>query len=126
MPCAARSSWRRISEETTINTGLAWILLIVSGLLDVVWAVSMKYSQGYTRPGWSLLSLATLAAFVWLLGRALQALPLGNAYAVWTGVGAVGSVLMGVWLFGEAITPLRLGFIGLIVAGIVGLKMTSS
>lgn len=109
-----------------MSTGLAWVLLIVSGLLDVVWAVSMKYSQGYTRPGWSLLSLATLAAFVWLLGRALQALPLGNAYAVWTGVGAVGSVLMGVWLFGEAITPLRLGFIALIVAGIVGLKMTSS
>lgn len=109
-----------------MSTGLAWLSLIVSGLLDVLWAVSMKYSQGYTRPGWTVLSLATLAAFVWLLGRALQALPLGNAYAVWTGVGAVGSVLMGVFLFGEAITLARLGFIALIVAGIVGLKMTSA
>lgn len=109
-----------------MNTALAWWLLIVSGLLDVVWAVSMKFSAGYTRPGWTVLSLAALAAFVWLLGRALQVLPLGNAYAVWTGVGAVGSVLMGVWLFGEAITAMRLGFIALIAAGIVGLKLTSS
>lgn len=109
-----------------MSNGLAWCLLIVSGLLDVAWAVSMKFSDGYTRPAWSLASLAALAAFVWLLGRALQVLPLGNAYAVWTGVGAVGSVLMGVWLFGEAITAARLGFIALIAVGIVGLKLTSS
>ena len=109
-----------------MSSGLAWCLLIVSGLLDVAWAVSMKFSHGYTRLGWSLASLATLAAFVWLLGRALQVLPLGNAYAVWTGVGAVGSVLMGVWLFGETITAARLGFIVLIAVGIVGLKLTSS
>jgi quaternary ammonium compound-resistance protein SugE len=109
-----------------MSNGLAWCLLIVSGLLDVAWAVSMKFSDGYTRPAWSLASLAALAAFVWLLGRALQVLPLGNAYAVWTGVGAVGSVLMGVWLFGEAITMARLGFIALIAVGIVGLKLTSS
>ena len=95
-------------------------------LVDVAWAVSMKFSDGYTRLGWSLVSLATLAAFVWLLGRALQVLPLGNAYAVWTGVGAVGSVLMGVWLFGETITAARLGFIVLIAVGVVGLKLTSS
>lgn len=109
-----------------MSNGLAWCLLIVSGLLDVAWAVSMKFSDGYTWPAWSLASLAALAAFVWLLGRALQVLPLGNAYAVWTGVGAVGSVLMGVWLFGEAITMARLGFIALIAVGIVGLKLTSS
>lgn len=109
-----------------MSSGLAWCLLIVSGLLDVAWAVSMKFSDGYTRLGWSLASLAALAAFVWLLGRALQVLPLGNAYAVWTGVGAIGSVLMGVWLFGEAITAARLGFIALIAVGIVGLKLTSS
>lgn len=109
-----------------MSSGLAWSLLIVSGLLDVAWAVSMKFSDGYTRPGWSLASLAALAAFVWLLGRALQVLPLGNAYAVWTGVGAVGSVLMGVLLFGEAVTAARLGFIALIAVGIVGLKLTSS
>ena len=109
-----------------MSSSLAWCLLMVSGLLDVAWAVSMKFSDGYTRPAWSLASLVALAAFVWLLGRALQVLPLGNAYAVWTGVGAVGSVLMGVWLFGEAITAARLGFIALIAVGIVGLKLTSS
>lgn len=109
-----------------MSPALAWWLLIVSGLLDVLWAVSMKYSDGHTRPGWTLLSLAALAGFVWLLGRALQVLPLGNAYVVWTGIGAIGSVLLGAWLFGEAITLPRLGFIGLVVIGIVGLKLTSA
>ncbi len=81
--------------------GLAWALLIIAGFLDVLWAVSMKYAEGYTRLGWSIISLALLAGFVCLLGRSLQVLPIGTAYAVWTGVGAVGTVLMGVALFGE-------------------------
>ncbi|MBV8699728.1 MAG: hypothetical protein JO052_18015, partial [Bradyrhizobium sp.] len=80
---------------------LAWLALVTAGVLDVGWAVSMKYAEGYTRLGWSLLSLALLAAFVFLLGRALQALEVGVAYAVWTGVGAVGTLVMGVVLFGE-------------------------
>lgn len=101
----------------------AWVLLLTSGLLDVAWAISMKYADGYSRPGWSLLSFAFLAAFVYLLGRALQVLPLGVSYAVWTGVGAVGTVVMGVLLFDEGIGPARLGFIAMIVAGIVGLKL---
>ncbi|MGZ9073914.1 MAG: DMT family transporter, partial [Rhodoplanes sp.] len=73
--------------------GFAWALLIIAGFLDVLWAVSMKYAEGYTRLGWSIISLALLAGFVFLLGRSLQVLPIGTAYAVWTGVGAVGTVL---------------------------------
>lgn len=83
----------------------------------------MKYAEGYTRPGWSIASLVLLAGFVVLLGRALQVLPVGTAYAVWTGIGAVGTVLMGVALFGEALSPMRLGGVALVVAGIVALKL---
>ena len=102
---------------------LAWAALAVAGLLDVAWAISMKQAQGYTRLGWSLLSLALLAGFVFLLGRALRVLPLGTAYAVWTGIGAAGTVLAGVALFGEALTLPRLGGIALVMAGIVVLKL---
>lgn len=103
--------------------GIAWALLIIAGFLDVLWAVSMKYAEGYTRLGWSIISLTLLAGFVFLLGRSLQVLPIGTAYAVWTGVGAVGTVLMGVALFGESLDRLRLSAIGLVVAGIAILKM---
>ncbi|MGZ9082537.1 MAG: DMT family transporter [Rhodoplanes sp.] len=96
---------------------------MTAGFLDVLWAVSMKYAEGYTRLGWSIISLALLAGFVFLLGRSLQVLPIGAAYAVWTGVGAVGTVLMGVALFGESLDPLRLSAIGLVVAGIAILKI---
>ncbi|ANY82864.1 hypothetical protein BB934_32035 (plasmid) [Microvirga ossetica] len=106
-----------------MSQGLAWILLVVAGLLDVAWAISMKYAQGYTRLGWSILSLALLGGFVFLLGRALEALPVGTAYAIWTGIGAVGTVLLGVVLFGESLNPMRLGGIGLVVAGIAALKL---
>lgn len=107
-----------------MSTAVAWILLVVSGVLDVLWAVAMKYADGYTRPGWTILSLLLLAAFIGLLGYCLRVLPVGTAYAVWTGIGAVGSVLMGIVLFGESMAPARLACIGLVVAGIVGLKVT--
>lgn len=97
----------------------AWLLLIAAGFIDVAWAASMKLSQGYTRPGWTALSLIALAAFVYLLGRALTALPVGSAYAVWTGIGAAGTVLLGAAVFGETLNPLRIGGVALIVAGIV-------
>lgn len=105
-----------------LRPGTAWALLIAAGLIDVVWALTMKLSQGYTRLGWSVLSVISLIAFVWLLGRALTALPVGSAYAVWTGIGAAGTVLIGSVLFGEALTPMRLAGIGLVVAGIVVLR----
>ena len=106
-----------------MSQSLAWIALVAAGLLDVAWAIAMKYADGYTRLGWSLLSLVLLAAFVFLLGRALQALPVGTAYAVWTGIGAVGTVLMGIVLFGETLNPVRLGGIALVLVELVALKL---
>ncbi|WP_306030389.1 multidrug efflux SMR transporter [Stappia sp. MMSF_3263] len=101
----------------------AWTALVVAGLLDVAWAVSMKYAEGYTRPGWSLASLVFLGLFVYLLGRALEALPVGTAYAVWTGIGAAGTVFMGVLLFGETLNPARVGGVVLVLAGIAALRL---
>ncbi len=106
-----------------MSQGLAWLLLIIAGFLDVAWAISMKYAEGYTRPGWTILSLALLAAFVYLLGRVLEVLPVGTAYAIWTGIGAAGTVLLGITLFGETINLMRLGGVALIVVGIVALKL---
>ncbi len=106
-----------------MSRGVAWAALIVAGGLDVFWAVSMKYADGYTKPGWSLVSFVLLAVFVFLLGRSLQVLPVGTAYAVWTGIGAVGTVLMGVVLFGESLAPTRIACIALILVGIIGLKL---
>ena len=106
-----------------MSTSLAWVALVTAGLLDVAWAISMKYAEGYTRAGWSVASLAFLAAFVWLLGRALQVLQVGTAYAVWTGIGAVGTLLMGVLLFNETLNPAKVAGIGLVLAGIVALKL---
>ncbi|MGJ4996487.1 DMT family transporter [Bradyrhizobium sp. HKCCYLR20261] len=105
---------------------LAWLALIIAGVLDVGWAISMKYAEGYTRPGWSVVSLLLLAAFVFLLGRALQVLEVGIAYAVWTGIGAAGTVLMGVLLFGEALNLTKLVGVVLVLAGIGALKLAST
>ena len=108
-----------------MSQALAWTLLVLSGLADVAWAVATKNSEGFTRPLWSLASLAALAAFVGLLAQALKALPLGTAYAVWTGIGAVGTAILGIALFGDPTNTARLACIGLIVAGILGLKLVS-
>lgn len=105
-----------------MSPGPAWIALLAAGALDVGWAVTMKLSQGYSRPGWTVLSLLFLAGFVWLLGRALTGLPVGVAYAVWTGIGALGTAAAGIWLFGEAVSPAKLGGIALILVGVVLLK----
>jgi quaternary ammonium compound-resistance protein SugE len=105
-----------------MSKSLAWATLLLAGVLDVAWAVSMKYAEGYTRLGWSILSLALLAAFVFLLGRALQVLEVGVAYAVWTGIGAAGTLIMGVALFGETLNPAKIAGIVLVITGIVALK----
>ncbi len=106
-----------------MKPSLAWALLLLAGVLDVLWALAMKQSQGYTRPGWSVVSLVLLGGFVWLLGRSLSVLPVGTAYAVWTGLGAVGTVLAGAWLFGEPLSAMRLSGVALVLAGIVVLKL---
>ncbi|MFO1148982.1 MAG: quaternary ammonium compound efflux SMR transporter SugE [Alsobacter sp.] len=104
---------------------MAWLILLVAGLLEVTWAIGLKYTEGFTRLWPSVLTLASMAASVLLLGLALKSLPLGTAYAVWTGIGALGTAILGIVLFGEPATAARLASIGLIVAGIVGLKLVS-
>ena len=104
---------------------MAWIALIASGLVDVAWALAMKKAEGFANPLWSAISLALLAIFVYLLTKALHVLPVGTAYAVWTGIGAAGTVIAGIVLFGEPASALRLFFIALVVVGIVGLKLAS-
>ncbi len=106
-----------------MSHSLAWIALVVAGLLDVGWAISMKYAEGYTRLGWTLVSLLLLAAFVFLLGRALQVLGVGVAYTVWTGIGAAGTLAMGVLLFNEALNPMKIAGITLVLIGIAALKL---
>lgn len=108
-----------------MSRSMAWMYLLASGLVDVAWAYSMKRTAGFASLGWTAVSLALLALFVYLLGKALATLPLGVGYAVWTGVGALGSVLVGTYLFDEPINPAGLVCIVLIVGGIVGLKLTT-
>ncbi len=104
-------------------TSLAWIYLVLSGVADVAWAVSTKFSNGYTRLSWTLASVVALVAFLTLLTQALKTLPLGTAYAVWTGIGALGSVACGVLLFGEAITVARAAAMLVIAGGVIALKL---
>ena len=106
--------------------GTAWILLVICGLIDVAWAISMKYADGYTRIWWSLLSLALLASFVYLLARTMQVIPVGTAYAVGTGIGVVGTALAGIALFNEPVSLPRLACIGLVLVGIAGLRLAES
>ena len=100
-----------------------WTLLLIAGLLEVVWAIGLKYTEGFTRLWPSLGTAAAMLASVGLLGIAMRDLPVGTAYAVWVGVGAVGTVVMGIVLFGESASLPRLASVGLIVAGIIGLKL---
>lgn len=104
---------------------MAWMLLIVAGLLEVAWAIGLKYTEGFTRPVPSVLTLAAMAASVVLLGIAMKSLPVGTSYAIWVGVGAVGTAILGIVLFGEPASAGRLASLGLIVAGIVGLKLAT-
>ena len=104
----------------------AWLLLVAAGLLEVGWAIGLKYTEGFTRLVPSLLTLGAMAASFALLAQALRTLPVGTAYAVWTGIGAVGTAIVGILLLGESREVGRLVSIGLIVAGIVGLKVSAS
>jgi len=111
--------------NTGMSTGWAWIALVASGVVDVAWALAMKKADGFRDPFWALVSVVLLIVFVALLIKALEVLPLGTAYAVWTGIGAVGSVTVGILVFGEPATAMRLFWIALVLAGIVGLKTAS-
>lgn len=102
---------------------MAWVVLFVAGLFEVGWAVGLKYTEGFTRLWPTVGSAASMVVSLGLLGVALRTLPLGTAYAVWTGVGTIGTVLLGIVLFDESAGALRLGCVALILAGIVGLKL---
>jgi quaternary ammonium compound-resistance protein SugE len=102
-----------------------WILLVVAGLFEIGWAIGLKYTDGFTRLWPTLWTVGAMVVSLALLGLALKTIPIGTGYAVWTGVGAAGTAILGIVLFAEPATVLRLGSIGLIVAGIVGLKLVS-
>jgi quaternary ammonium compound-resistance protein SugE len=104
---------------------MAWIYLLIAGLLEVGWAIGLKYTEGFSRLWPSLGTIAAMILSLGFLGLALKTLPVGTAYAVWTGVGAVGTAILGIYLFAEPANAMRLACIGLIVAGIVGLKLAS-
>ncbi|VTP86875.1 quaternary ammonium compound efflux SMR transporter SugE [Yersinia enterocolitica] len=104
---------------------MAWIILVIAGLLEVIWAIGLKYSHGFTRLTPSIVTLVAMAASVFLLAYAMKTLPAGTAYAVWTGIGAVGTAILGIVLLGESASLARVFSLGLILAGIIGLKLTS-
>lgn len=105
---------------------MSWIILFFAGLFEIVWAVGLKYTDGFTRLWPSVLTVAAMIVSFALLSVAMKTLPLGTAYAIWTGIGAIGTVIIGIMLFGEAASALRLLCVLLIVSGIVGLKLVSS
>ena len=104
---------------------MAWIYLTVAGLLEIGWAIGLKYTDGFTRLLPSLWTVTSMILSIVLLGLALRTLPVGTAYAVWTGIGAIGTAALGIYLFAEPATVARLACIGLILAGIVGLKLVT-
>lgn len=104
----------------------AWLLLIAAELLEIVWAIGLKYTEGFSRVVPSVITIAAMIGSVWLLALALKSIPVGTGYAVWTGIGAVGTAILGIILFNEAATVARMACIGLIIAGIFGLKLVSS
>ena len=104
---------------------MAWMYLVLAGLFEIGWAIGLKYTEGFTRLVPSALTVASMAVSVLLLGLALKTLPVGTGYAVWTGIGTVGTAILGIALLGEPAGAMRLASIGLIVAGIMGLKLAA-
>jgi len=105
---------------------MAWIYLLLAGLFEIVWAIGLKYTEGFTRLWPTVVTVAAMVVSMGLLGIAAKDLPIGTAYAIWTGIGAVGAAILGIVLFAEPATALRIASIGLIVAGVIGLKLATS
>ena len=104
---------------------MSWLYLFIAGLLEIAWAIGLKYTEGFTRVWPSAITIVAMVASVWFLALALKTIPVGTGYAVWTGIGAVGTAILGIVLFAEPATAARLACIALIVAGILGLKLAS-
>jgi len=109
-----------------LSTALAWALLVVAGLFEVAWAMGLKYTAGFTRPWPTALTVAAMVVSMGLLGFVARQLPIGTAYAVWTGIGVFGTAVLGMYIFGESAAVLRLICLALILTGIVGLKLTAA
>jgi quaternary ammonium compound-resistance protein SugE len=118
-----RTKSKRIAHLEVV---MAWLLLVVAGLLEVAWAVGLKYTEGFTRPVPSVLTGLAIVGSMLLLGIATRTLPIGTAYGVWVGIGAFGAAVLGIVLFGEVASPPRLLFLGLLLVAVIGLKVTSS
>ncbi len=108
-----------------MSISTAWIVLVIAGVLEFIWATGLKYSDGFTKPLASLFTLITMAISFYLLSLAMKVLPIGVAYTVWTGIGAIGAVIVGVVIFKEPLSLLRITFLGMIIAGILGLKFVN-
>lgn len=104
---------------------MPWIILVFAGLFEIGWAIGLKYTEGFTRLWPSIGTIAAMAVSLGLLGIAMKSLPVGTAYAIWVGVGAVGTVILGIVLFDEPVNALRIGSVALIIAGLVGLKLAT-
>lgn len=107
------------------NLHMGWIYLAIAGVLEITWAICLKWSAGFTRPPWGALAIVISIASIAFLALALRTIPLGTGYAIWTGIGVAGTATLGLWLFGESAAPLRLFFIALILASIIGLRLTA-
>ena len=111
--------------RVSLYSGMAWVYLLAAGICEIVWAIGLKKSDGFTKPWTTAWTILVMLLSFWLLSYAMKSLPLGTAYAVWTGIGAVGTVLFGIVFMGEPKDLVRVGCIALIVVGIVGLKVVS-
>jgi quaternary ammonium compound-resistance protein SugE len=120
-PCEIHMDGTARRKEFTMN----WVYLFLAGVFEIGWAIGLKYTEGFTRPVPTVLTVASMIVSLGLLGLALKELPVGTAYAIWTGIGTVGTALLGIALLGEPATAIRLACIGLIVAGIIGLKVAA-
>ena len=123
--CANIKALPQLGGFFAAGAQMAWMVLVLAGLFEVVWAIGLKYTAGFTRLWPSVGTLAAMTASVALLGLAMKSLPVGTAYAVWVGVGAVGTAILGIFLFDESANLSKLASLGLIVLGIIGLKLTA-
>ena len=104
---------------------MAWTYLIIAGVLEVAWAIGLKYTDGFKKPAASIVTVILMIGSFYVLSLAIRTLPIGTGYAVWTGIGAIGTAILGMWLFSEPVNATRIACLGLIIVGILGLKLTS-
>ncbi len=105
---------------------MAWVLLFIAGLFEICWAIGLKYTEGFTRPVPAVLTVAAMVVSFVLLGLAMKSLPVGTAYSIWVGIGSVGAVVLGIVLFGESVSALKLASVALIITGVIGLRLAGS